>query len=233
MVNASALTEGWEAMRNLLAGIAILPVLAGCGLPPALTIASTLADGISYIASGKSVSDHALSAVTTQDCAMLRILDNGEICVEYADEESTVLLASGPAPQRWSDTEVESGSSVAATGATDRGTAIAASPVLQPVRYADAVPAIKPMTPQPATNLRERDPATITVLGSYRDQSNAEREILRLAALQPRIERSRTSDALLFRVVSDLPVAQARAAGVVDAWPLSVDAPLQVASIIR
>ncbi len=54
--------------------------LAGCGLPPALAIISSAADGISFIATGKSFPDIALSAMTDKDCAVYRIITNNEIC---------------------------------------------------------------------------------------------------------------------------------------------------------
>jgi hypothetical protein len=60
----------------------ILPFLAvGCAVPPAVTVASVAADGVSYVATGKSVTDHGLSAATGRDCALLRpILENKPIC---------------------------------------------------------------------------------------------------------------------------------------------------------
>ncbi len=54
--------------------------LAGCGLPPALTIVSSVANGISFISNGKSLPDVALSAMTEKDCAIYRIVANKEIC---------------------------------------------------------------------------------------------------------------------------------------------------------
>lgn len=55
-------------------------LLSGCGLPAAVTIASYAADGVSYIATGKSVSDHGISAVTGRDCALFRIIKGKSIC---------------------------------------------------------------------------------------------------------------------------------------------------------
>ena len=49
-------------------------ILAGCGLPPAVTIASYALEGISFLSTGKSVGDHALSVVAQRDCAMLRVV---------------------------------------------------------------------------------------------------------------------------------------------------------------
>jgi hypothetical protein len=67
-------------MRRI--AILITPILlAGCALPPALHLASLAADGVSFIATGKSTTDHALSAVSSEDCAMLRALKEEAICV--------------------------------------------------------------------------------------------------------------------------------------------------------
>ena len=66
-----------------LAFVSMLAVwLAGCGLPPMVAIMSSAADGVSFIAAGKSLSDIALSAMTDKDCAVLRIVTNNEICRE-------------------------------------------------------------------------------------------------------------------------------------------------------
>ena len=60
---------------------ALITVLSGCALPPAITIASLVADVASYAATGKSVADHGISLVLQRDCALLRGL-KGDICVE-------------------------------------------------------------------------------------------------------------------------------------------------------
>lgn len=55
-------------------------LLSGCGLPPAVMIASYAADGVSYVATGKSVSDHGISKVTGRDCALWRIIKGEAVC---------------------------------------------------------------------------------------------------------------------------------------------------------
>ena len=61
--------------------IALAPILlSGCAIPPALTIASYVLDGVSYAATGKSVSDHGISAVAGRDCATFRILKGENPC---------------------------------------------------------------------------------------------------------------------------------------------------------
>ena len=66
--------------RSLLVLFPIL--LSGCALPPAVMIASYAADGISYIATGKSVSDHGISAVTGRDCEVRHIIKGKAISTD-------------------------------------------------------------------------------------------------------------------------------------------------------
>lgn len=68
-------------------------ILAGCGLPPAVTIASYALDGISFLSTGKSVGDHALSAVAQRDCALWRVVKDELVCREYRNGERSILVA--------------------------------------------------------------------------------------------------------------------------------------------
>ncbi len=54
--------------------------VSGCFLPANLTIVSLVVNGFSVAATGKSTADHALSAVSSQDCAMLRVAKSEAIC---------------------------------------------------------------------------------------------------------------------------------------------------------
>ncbi len=67
-------------MRVLLLGLGLMLSLSGCAVPTAVTIASFAADGVSYIATGKSTTDHALSVLAQEDCAMMRALEERAIC---------------------------------------------------------------------------------------------------------------------------------------------------------
>ncbi len=67
---------------------AVVILLSGCALPPIVTVASIAVDVASYGATGKTVSDHGLSFVMQQDCAMLRVFENEKpVCVE--EDEAT------------------------------------------------------------------------------------------------------------------------------------------------
>ena len=69
----------------------VLPLLflTGCAIPPAVTVASLLLDGVSYVSTGKSTADHAISAFANEDCALLRAVEGKDIC----DPDGEVLIA--------------------------------------------------------------------------------------------------------------------------------------------
>ncbi len=67
-------------MVLLLALIATVPLASGCATSGALTLISLGASGVSYAATGKSLSDHALSLVLERDCAALRLLEGQAPC---------------------------------------------------------------------------------------------------------------------------------------------------------
>lgn len=68
---------GWSPFLLLFP----LLLAAGCAVPPAVTVVSLAADGVSYLATGKSVTDHGLSAATAEDCALLRpVLSDKPVC---------------------------------------------------------------------------------------------------------------------------------------------------------
>jgi len=75
-----------------------LPFLVnGCALPAGVVIASYAADGVSYVATGKSVTDHGLSAVTGHDCALFRPIFRQKPICDTTDTEqgNTVLVENG------------------------------------------------------------------------------------------------------------------------------------------
>lgn len=76
---------------------ALLLGLSGCGLPPALTVVSWALDGVSFASSGKTLGDHALSIATTQDCSLLRFLENEDICRDFKPGEMPEMVAEAAA----------------------------------------------------------------------------------------------------------------------------------------
>ncbi|WP_417830992.1 hypothetical protein [Terasakiella sp.] len=66
--------------------ISLIFILSGCAAPPALQILSLALDGISYITTDKTLTDHGLSALTQKDCKLLRSLQDQEICQKENQE---------------------------------------------------------------------------------------------------------------------------------------------------
>src|SRR3546814_14482623 len=81
-------------------GLVALPLLVGGCLPLPITVASTAFTGISYVASGKSTTDHALSASMEQDCALTRPLFGEPFCRDVGPHgegrPATVIVARHP-----------------------------------------------------------------------------------------------------------------------------------------
>ncbi len=75
--------------RRLL--IILCPLFVGaCALPLPLQLAAWTADGISYLMTSKSMSDHGLSAAVGRDCAVHRAVTEGAVCREDADSGTVV-----------------------------------------------------------------------------------------------------------------------------------------------
>jgi hypothetical protein len=69
-------------------------LLTGC-MPPALALASYLADGAVFAATGRTSADHGLSAMTGEDCMVFRAIDGQSVCVA---EKPPVVSVPAPAP---------------------------------------------------------------------------------------------------------------------------------------
>lgn len=80
-------------MRYLSLGSIVL-LLAGCALPLPLQLASWAISGISYVKTGKSISDHVISAVASRDCALHRIALGEDVCFPGALDDSDIAVAS-------------------------------------------------------------------------------------------------------------------------------------------
>lgn len=86
-------------MRHL-AVMAIPLIVSGCGIPPAISIASYALDGVALVASGKTIKDHALSAAIGQDCSMFRVVSGEPVCVDYEPSAAAAAaLAAMPASE--------------------------------------------------------------------------------------------------------------------------------------
>lgn len=80
-------------------------LLSGCALPLPVKIASWALDGISFVATKKSITDHGISVIAGRDCAMMRAVTKGRIC-DQLTPSIVVVDASGGNASAPSVTEV-------------------------------------------------------------------------------------------------------------------------------
>jgi len=88
-------------MRKLVLILFLGTTVGGCAaLPVPVQIASWALDGLSVITTQKSITDHGLSIVSNQDCAIWRGFTEGEICRDSSIEVEVLTAAiTAPGPQ--------------------------------------------------------------------------------------------------------------------------------------
>ena len=65
---------------------------SGCAaIPPLLQQVSMVASGVSYVATSKGPSDHAISSIAKKDCSLMRLLVLKPMCVHISDETNRSL----------------------------------------------------------------------------------------------------------------------------------------------
>ena len=79
-------------MKKIAAPILSVVLLSGCAVPVAVTVASLVVDGISYVTTEKSLTDHGLSAMSDSDCAMYRLITTGYVCHPHDIEDTAVVV---------------------------------------------------------------------------------------------------------------------------------------------
>lgn len=79
--------ESCQLFKKIILIVFPLFFLGGCAALPAFVsyvgYTQTAANGVSYVASKKSMTDHAISAAKKKDCAMHRALFKEDICVDF------------------------------------------------------------------------------------------------------------------------------------------------------
>lgn len=68
-------------------------LLSGCALPVPIQIASWALDGFSLLTTEKSITDHGISIVAQQDCALWRGVTEGSVCRE--DDPMAIIADQG------------------------------------------------------------------------------------------------------------------------------------------
>ena len=71
--------------------ILLLPfILGACAVPIPIQLAGWFLDGLSFLSTDKTISDHGISVVMGQDCALFRTMTEGELCRPDADDRTAV-----------------------------------------------------------------------------------------------------------------------------------------------
>ncbi|MBT5047405.1 MAG: hypothetical protein HOM58_02800, partial [Rhodospirillaceae bacterium] len=76
----------------------LLFLLTACGIPSGVLVAGYAIDSASYVGTGKTVSDYAISAATKKDCSVLYGVTRGKIC-----EDAPVKQVAAPSDTRVPD----------------------------------------------------------------------------------------------------------------------------------
>ncbi len=219
-------------MRFILLG-ALATVLAGCVLPPAVAIGSYAADGLSFIITGKSVSDHVLSEVVGEDCATWRMIKLESPCREYEDEDGDGMMAEEDAKTEIAAFEpveegaydraapvtavtevaVEPRQTVASSGAVEQiepatgGAGIAADPLAEARRPAADAPQLADPGLAAAPTMPAVAPRArhvYLVMASFSRKSNALRLAKKHAAFTPVVVPARLDGRTFYRVATRL-----------------------------
>ena len=121
-----------------------LPLLTGACAGAALTAASYGADGVSYVQTGKSTTDHFASMVSKKDCALLRAFRNQQICREREGDHDPYQVNYDIAERQPSEDGVSYAPPLhaAADAPAASWTAEAYKPAAAPVAPIEAAPAI-------------------------------------------------------------------------------------------
>lgn len=201
--------------------------LSGCALPVHYQIASWALDGISYVATEKSLTDHGISMVTKKDCALWRGLKGEEVCSEYDDAGTVAIAAAEPDQAPLTDQE-----DVAALANFETA---AGTPEVVPAEITK---------PQQSSEDGERlmisgtriwtdriDADLYFVIGSFSNRNNARRMIQNHRKLGPAVMASRLDGLEIYRVaVGPFTHDQKRTmrvhlkqAGLKNAWAMRVD----------
>ncbi|MCX8231539.1 MAG: hypothetical protein OTJ45_06940, partial [Alphaproteobacteria bacterium] len=89
--------------------LAFCLALPACVAPPIITMASLALSGVSFMQTGKTLPDHALSSVAQRDCKMFRATRGELICQANTalGLDGSISLAAVPAGTAWPEKIIE------------------------------------------------------------------------------------------------------------------------------
>ena len=81
-------------MMRVAVSVGLCTMLAGCVpfLPPVMSVASLGVTGFSVLTTGKSTSDHIVSAANGKNCALHRLLFLNPVCREYNEADIKIAV---------------------------------------------------------------------------------------------------------------------------------------------
>ncbi len=96
-IDTSSRDRAVRPILRILFSVLGVMVLSGCAvLINPTTIASAVVDGISYATTGKGSTDHVISGLTDQDCAMHRGFTDKPVCNPPKDEGILTAVETNP-----------------------------------------------------------------------------------------------------------------------------------------
>ena len=192
-------------------------LLGGCST---LSLLSLAASGVSYVVTGKSMSDHVISALRAEDCALHRMLDGRAPCNDWPISDGMALAGNTPAvPLKIEEDEVPAmlavpeSTLVAINRQVARETAPSAGNALpDPVNDAGRTVVLTAEQDEPVIAALDMDyvseveiapesPVAFRVVGSFGELGNARARQNQLAALNAELVINESTTAARYRVV--------------------------------
>jgi len=200
-------------MKKLAAPILNVIMLSGCAVPVAVSVVSLVADGVSYVTTEKSLTDHGLSMMSGNDCAMYRMITTGYVCHPYETEDVAIAANDEASAENLLPSLVAHGYT---TSAYQSVTDVRTAPVVTPVVKVEDMPMA----------------GVYMVIASGRDHRAAEHVASHFADASARIfAQAAAPNKNIFRVVAgpiteaQYPAAQAyaRQRGIPKVWALMIE----------
>lgn len=98
--------------KNFSIAAVFVFALSGCSVSPSVDAASWSVDAVSYLLTGKGAMDHAVSAATRRDCALMRMIKNERVCLPRDEDvagDRLVFEFASPSPGGAGSDEVADG----------------------------------------------------------------------------------------------------------------------------
>jgi Tfp pilus assembly protein PilX len=208
--------------------------LSGCALPLPFQIASWALDGISYLATEKSVTDHGISIVAQKDCALLRVVKGDEICSSNDDSGTIAVAATDTAVTDDEVAVLDVGSEYLAAAVTetetDYGTPKIANSILERVR-SESKDGQRLLILGARIWSDRMNADTYFVVGSFFNRVNAHRLISKHSDLGPAVMVSLVDGDKVYRVAvgpfdskqkKDMKL-RLKESGISNAWAMRID----------